>query len=120
MRDLITKLLTGQNAKHRDTLVNDKHPGILKASSHIELTQHNGIYYCKFPTDQTFPFDNERDMWLFYVKSCYVFNTIYKSSQHGIICLYIEHILGVPQTLRSPSSGAHKKNLALLCEPDSQ
>ena len=112
MEKLKAAALTGRTAVHRDTLVMKCPPKAFpETSPFIRMTVHGGVYYVVYPTGHVYPMTTETGMWLFYVKSLFVFNAKYETKYHGHIGVFLEYLLTVPTALMTDPESAHIKKL---------
>ena len=95
---MISKVLSGAKAKFRQDLVVDS--CLESTLGYIHLLKDKEVYYVKYPTGQIFPFTRDLDMWVFYIKSLFVFQSRYKTVHHESIGLFFEKLLNTPKTSR--------------------
>ena len=109
---MISKVLSGAKAKFRQDLVVDS--CLESTLGYIHLLKDKEVYYVKYPTGQIFPFTRDLDMWVFYIKSLFVFQSKYKTVHHESIGLFFEKLLNTPKNLRSIVSPSRQALLDLF------
>lgn len=115
MSDLINKLLSGQLAKYRSKLIHQSPPAAKSdTKGYITLMKDNDVFYVKYPTGEVFPFMDDLNMWIFYVKSTFVFHSQYLTQHHETVCVFLEKLLGVPKPIRSDVTASQIKLLGLF------
>ena len=86
LQNLINKVLGRAKAKFTQDLVVES--CLESTLGYIHLMKDKAVYYVKYPTGQIFPFTRDLDMWVFYMKSLFVFKSKHKTVNHESICLF--------------------------------
>ena len=89
LQNLINKVLGGAKAEFRQDLVVES--CLESTLGYIHLMKEKSVYYVKYPTGQIFPFTRNLDMWVFYMKSLFVFQSRSKTVNNESIGLFLKN-----------------------------